>query len=100
MTETEMYVALQSAIDRNKGAATWTDLRLAVMRATEAKLREDFNSMLSSYSIADLMQALLIIDREYIKQPPPLPASASFTSAFALAKPTQPAAKTPPSKKK
>lgn len=73
MDEASMYIKLAQTVERLKGAGTWTDLQLGIMRAREAKLREQLNSLFSDMSLEDLSLADKIASKEVFKSPPPLP---------------------------
>lgn len=73
MDEATMYVKLAQTVERLKGAGTWTDLQLAVMRARERKLREQLDSLFADFSLEDLSVAEKIASKEVFKSPPPLP---------------------------
>lgn len=63
MDETALFVTLQRALDSSKGAATWSDIKLALMRAKEAKIREHLNSVFSGMDLATLVQADAMLEQ-------------------------------------
>lgn len=75
MDEATMYVKLAQAVEGLKGAGTWTDLQLGIVRAREKKLRERIDSMFSDLSLEDLAVADSVASKEVFKLPPPLPAT-------------------------
>lgn len=81
MDETAMYVKLAQTVERLKGAGTWTDLQLAIVRAKEQKLREQLNSTLSDMTLADLALAEKLALQEVFKTPPPLAKAAPAAPA-------------------
>lgn len=73
MDEATMYVKLAQTVERLKGAGTWTDLQLAIVRAREAKLRDQLSSLFSDMTLEDLCVADKVACKEVFKSPPPLP---------------------------
>lgn len=73
MDDAALYILLQGAVERSKGAATWTDVRLAIMRAKDAKVKAALDSVFAEFSLESLMHAEKITDKEVFKVPPPLP---------------------------
>lgn len=73
MDEATMYVKLAQTVERLKGAGTWTDLQLGLLRARERKLREQFDSLFADFSLEDLVLAEKLTGKEVFKSPPPLP---------------------------
>jgi len=83
MDDTQLYIMLQGAVERSKGAATWTDILCGIMRAKEAKVSEAVDALVSHLPLEALMRAEAIADAQFMKSvPPPLPTG----------KPAQPAA--------
>lgn len=72
MEDTQLYITLQGAVERSKGAATWTDVRLALMRAKEAKIQQQLDSVFEGLSLDELMRAEKLADKEvFVKATPP-----------------------------
>jgi hypothetical protein len=67
MLEDEIYVALQSAIERSHGAVSWSDIAIAVSAAKERKVREQLASAVDHYSLEALMIALNVAHRELFR---------------------------------
>ncbi len=82
------YITLQAAIERSKGAATWSDVLLAIQRARESKVRESLASIVSNYTLEELAAAEEVAWAVVRNQPaaPKVPAPA----------PPPPAPTTPP----
>ena len=86
MDDTTLYIQLQGAIDRAKGAVLWSDVCLALKRVQESKVRESLTSLFSEMDLPTLAHAHAIAERETLTLKPAAP-SVSMTPA-----PAQPAA--------
>lgn len=73
MDEATMYIKLAQTVERLKGAGTWTDLQLGILRTRERKLREQLDSLFADFSLEDLAVADKVASKEVFKLPPPLP---------------------------
>lgn len=51
---------LESAIDNSRGGITWNDVIVSIEQIRRTKVREQLDSTLSDFSIADLTTALEI----------------------------------------
>lgn len=91
MDDAAIYIVLQGAVERSKGAASWTDVRLALMRAKEAKVKAALDSVFADFNLETLMHAEEIADREVFRmkpdtvsvtpppeRPPPLPKGGKY----------------------
>lgn len=76
MEDSALYILLQGAVDRMKGAASWTDLRLALMRMKEKKVKAAFESVFEDLPLEVLLQAERIADKEVFKPAPAVPVAA------------------------
>jgi dihydroorotase-like cyclic amidohydrolase len=81
MDEATMYVKLASAVERLKGAGTWTDLRLALHRARDAKVAQALHAILDDFTLDELLLAERLTDKEvFAKQQQPAQPAASMTA--------------------
>ena len=67
MEDTAMYCKLQSAVDRSRGAATWADVSIALMRLREAKVQMALHAAFEDMPLEDLLQAERIANNECFK---------------------------------
>jgi hypothetical protein len=79
MTDEAIYVALQGAVERSKGAASWSDIAIAITAAKEKKVREQLLAIVGDYPLDDLLKALDIAHREMFK---PVKASPTLSTTL------------------
>ena len=67
MDDSTMYCKLQSAVERSRGAASWTDVSLVLMRLREAKVQMALHAAFEDMPLEDILQAERIANNECFK---------------------------------